>query len=201
MHCAVLRRPHRGVLAEQAGVGSASVDLDSGPGPLSTTPPSSRWTTLPGPSPRPATPPRRRLSRIRSGAHRPREARHWPTRREHRFTTAELEFGGMHCSACATRIQRSLTRLPAVASASVNLATDRAFVSYDPARMTPRTSAERVSERRLHRRPGGGLADETSRPRDPDRLGPPRRPLLAAGDRRPGGRPLRAGVGPPAGPC
>ena len=48
------------------------------------------------------------------------------------FATVELELGGMHCSACATRIQRSLTRLPAVASASVNLATHRAFVSYDP---------------------------------------------------------------------
>ena len=46
--------------------------------------------------------------------------------------TAELALGGMHCSACATRIQRSLGKLPAVASASVNLATNRAFVAYDP---------------------------------------------------------------------
>ena len=38
----------------------------------------------------------------------------------------------MHCSACATRIQKTLGKLPAVASASVNLATTRAFVSYDP---------------------------------------------------------------------
>jgi heavy metal translocating P-type ATPase len=37
----------------------------------------------------------------------------------------------MHCSACAVRIERKLGRLPAVASASVNLATARAFVSYD----------------------------------------------------------------------
>ena len=49
----------------------------------------------------------------------------------------------MHCSACATRIQRSLVRLPAVASASVNLATTRAFVSYDPGRLTPRSYAGR----------------------------------------------------------
>lgn len=48
------------------------------------------------------------------------------------LATAELELGGMHCSACATRIQKTLGRLPAVASASVNLATTRAFVSYDP---------------------------------------------------------------------
>ena len=47
------------------------------------------------------------------------------------FATAELEVGGMHCGACAVRIERTLGRLPAVASASVNLATSRAFVSYD----------------------------------------------------------------------
>jgi Cu+-exporting ATPase len=39
----------------------------------------------------------------------------------------------MHCSACATRIERTLGRLPAVASASVNLATTRAFITYDAA--------------------------------------------------------------------
>ena len=51
------------------------------------------------------------------------------------LVTAELAVGGMHCSACASRIQKTLGRLPAVASASVNLATTRAFVSYDPARL------------------------------------------------------------------
>jgi copper-transporting P-type ATPase V len=46
------------------------------------------------------------------------------------LVTAELALGGMHCSACAARIERALGRLPGVASASVNLATARAFVSY-----------------------------------------------------------------------
>ncbi len=49
------------------------------------------------------------------------------------LATSELELGGMHCSACAARIERTLGRLPAVASASVNLATTRAFVTYDAA--------------------------------------------------------------------
>ena len=48
-----------------------------------------------------------------------------------RLVTAELKLGGMHCSACATRIERALGRVPAVASASVNLATTQAFVAYD----------------------------------------------------------------------
>jgi heavy metal translocating P-type ATPase len=60
--------------------------------------------------------------------------------------TAELEVGGMHCSACATRIQRALGRLPAVASASVNLATTRAYVAYDPARLDPEGLCRAVSE-------------------------------------------------------
>jgi heavy metal translocating P-type ATPase len=62
------------------------------------------------------------------------------------LTTTELELGGMHCSACATRIQKSLGRLPAVASASVNLATTRAFVSYDPARLSPEELCRAVSD-------------------------------------------------------
>ena len=48
----------------------------------------------------------------------------------------ELTLGGMHCSACATRIQKSLNRLPTVASASVNLVTERAFISYNPEQVT-----------------------------------------------------------------
>ena len=52
----------------------------------------------------------------------------------------------MHCSACATRIQRSLGRLPAVASASVNLATTRAFVSYDPDELDTERLCRAVSE-------------------------------------------------------
>ena len=49
------------------------------------------------------------------------------------LSVAELDLGGMHCSACATRIQRALSTTDHVASASVNLATNRAFVSYDEA--------------------------------------------------------------------
>ena len=51
--------------------------------------------------------------------------------REVPFATAELELGGMHCGACAARIEHALGRVPGVASASVNLATARAFVSYN----------------------------------------------------------------------
>ena len=43
----------------------------------------------------------------------------------------EFRLDGMHCSSCATRIERALGSTPHVVSASVNLATERAFVAYD----------------------------------------------------------------------
>ena len=48
------------------------------------------------------------------------------------LATSELVIGGMHCASCAQRVQRSLRAVPAVASAAVNLATERAYVSFDP---------------------------------------------------------------------
>jgi heavy metal translocating P-type ATPase len=44
---------------------------------------------------------------------------------------SELVVIGMHCNACATRIEHALAGVTAVRSASVNLATNRAFVTYD----------------------------------------------------------------------
>jgi heavy metal translocating P-type ATPase len=76
----------------------------------------------------------------------PTEAPPPPQQDELALATAELQLGGMHCSACATRIQRSLGRLPAVASASVNLATTRAFVSYDPGLLSPEELCQAVTE-------------------------------------------------------
>ncbi len=67
-------------------------------------------------------------------------------RNELHRATVELELGGMHCSACATRIQKTLGKLPAVASASVNLATTRAFVSYDPTLLDTERLCRAVSE-------------------------------------------------------
>ena len=86
------------------------------------------------------------------------------------LSTAELELGGMHCSACATRIQKSLGRLPAVASASVNLATTRAFVAYDPDRTTPEALCRAVVDVGYTASPveaGPSAAPD----RDPDRWG------------------------------
>nr|WP_322629888.1 heavy metal translocating P-type ATPase [Halothiobacillus sp.] len=56
----------------------------------------------------------------------------------------ELDIGieGMTCASCSTRVERALAQLTGVASATVNLATERAEVRYDPAQL----NAERIAD-------------------------------------------------------
>jgi Cu+-exporting ATPase len=51
------------------------------------------------------------------------------------MTTAHtrLAVEGMTCASCARRVERGLLKVPGVTDASVNLATERATVAYDPA--------------------------------------------------------------------
>jgi Cu+-exporting ATPase len=51
---------------------------------------------------------------------------------------------GMHCAACAARIEKALAAAPGVATAGVNFATERATVQYDPAATTPEALREAV---------------------------------------------------------
>ncbi len=43
-----------------------------------------------------------------------------------------IPIGGMTCAACSSRVEKTLGRLEGVLSASVNLATEKATVTYDP---------------------------------------------------------------------
>src|SRR5437868_11206401 len=45
-----------------------------------------------------------------------------------------LALEGMTCASCAMRIEKGLKKVPGVADAQVNLATEQASVTYDPAR-------------------------------------------------------------------
>ncbi len=56
--------------------------------------------------------------------------------------SADLPLLGMHCAACANRIEKALNRAPGVESCNVNYATERATVAYDPAR----TDAHKLRE-------------------------------------------------------
>ena len=56
-----------------------------------------------------------------------------PDSREESRATLALE--GMTCASCAMRIEKNLRRVTGVKGASVNLATERADVTYDPAQI------------------------------------------------------------------
>ena len=45
-----------------------------------------------------------------------------------------LPVRGMHCAACVGKVESALAGVPGVETASVNLATERATVAFDPAR-------------------------------------------------------------------
>jgi len=61
-------------------------------------------------------------------------------------TQVVLPITGMTCANCSTTIERNLKRLPGVEKASVNLATERAHVIYDPSVLSSDDIIETVEE-------------------------------------------------------
>ncbi len=57
----------------------------------------------------------------------------------------ELPITGMTCASCVRNVERALTKTNGVISANVNLATERASVTYDPAQIKLEQMIERVS--------------------------------------------------------
>ena len=60
--------------------------------------------------------------------------------------TVTLDVPGMTCAACANRIEKKLNRLDGV-TATVNYATEKANVTFDPNVATPDTLIDRKSTR------------------------------------------------------
>ena len=58
--------------------------------------------------------------------------------------SADLPLLGMSCSACAVRIEKALNKAEGVENATVNFATTRATVKYDPAQTDPKKLREAV---------------------------------------------------------
>ncbi|HWG85999.1 MAG TPA: heavy metal translocating P-type ATPase [Deinococcales bacterium] len=58
----------------------------------------------------------------------------------------ELGVQGMTCASCTARVERGLKKLSGVTDASVNLATERATVTYDPSVIAPPQLLEKVRE-------------------------------------------------------
>ncbi|WP_433606265.1 heavy metal translocating P-type ATPase [Dactylosporangium sp. CA-139114] len=55
-----------------------------------------------------------------------------------------LEIGGMTCASCVGRVEKALLRVDGVGTATVNLATERATITFDPSRVTPAALAAAV---------------------------------------------------------
>ncbi len=76
--------------------------------------------------------------------------------------TTTIPIGGMTCAACSQRIEKTLNRLEGVESASVNLATEKATVTYRPETVRlsgVRTAIEKLGYRALTAQKSG-VADE-----------------------------------------
>ncbi|MCI1857833.1 MAG: heavy metal translocating P-type ATPase [Sporolactobacillus sp.] len=58
----------------------------------------------------------------------------------------DVDIFGMSCASCAARIEKGLKRLPGIASAQVNLATETGTVIYQPGIVDPDTIYERVKK-------------------------------------------------------
>ena len=57
-------------------------------------------------------------------------------------TTIDIAIRGMTCAACVRRLEKGLDGAPGVASVTVNFASERARISYDPGRTDPETLAQ-----------------------------------------------------------
>ncbi len=62
------------------------------------------------------------------------------------LSTLEFDVEGMHCGACVALIEESLSEQSGVASASVDLGSARAVVSYDPTQIGPDDLGATIAE-------------------------------------------------------
>lgn len=60
--------------------------------------------------------------------------------------TLDIGVEGMTCASCSARVERALGKLPGVQTASVNLATERAEVRFDPQQVNPAQVATSIDE-------------------------------------------------------
>src|ERR1700687_1489885 len=61
-----------------------------------------------------------------------------------RESRALLALEGMTCASCAMRIEKGLKKVPGVKDANVNLATEQATVTYDPAQTSLEQMVQKV---------------------------------------------------------
>ncbi|SDO37912.1 heavy metal translocating P-type ATPase [Desulforhopalus singaporensis] len=62
----------------------------------------------------------------------------------------KVNITGMHCAACSSRIERVVSNMEGVDQCSVNLATQKALIAFDPALTSVTTIADRISGLGFH---------------------------------------------------
>lgn len=78
-------------------------------------------------------------------------------------TQLELAIEGMTCASCVKRVEKALTQVPGVAQAQVNLATERALVSFDANAAQPQALVDAVVKMGYEARPIAAQDDHTER--------------------------------------
>lgn len=63
-----------------------------------------------------------------------------------RTENVSLNISGMTCAACATRIEKNISKVPGVQQTNVNLATEKALVIYNPAQTSVEAIIEKVKK-------------------------------------------------------
>ncbi|WCK52975.1 heavy metal translocating P-type ATPase [Aneurinibacillus sp. Ricciae_BoGa-3] len=58
----------------------------------------------------------------------------------------DLNITGMTCAACATRIEKNLNKVAGVKQANINLASEKASISFDPTQVTPGKLVETIQK-------------------------------------------------------
>jgi P-type Cu+ transporter len=81
-----------------------------------------------------------------AGSGAPADASAAPAGPQPALERCDLSIGGMHCAACVGRVERALMRVPGVASATVNLLSERAAVQFDPRQAGPERLIAAVEE-------------------------------------------------------
>lgn len=75
----------------------------------------------------------------------------------------ELAIEGMTCASCVKRVEKALTHVPGVVQAQVNLATERALVSYDPTSAQAQAMVDAVIKMGYEARPIAAQDDHAER--------------------------------------
>lgn len=65
----------------------------------------------------------------------------------------KFDVGGMTCAACRAHVDRAVSKLDGVESVAVNLLAGSMLVDYDPAQVSPTTSAPLSTARATRPRP------------------------------------------------